>query len=305
MSASFERYSSIIKAKAFDLGFDKCGIVKAQNLYQYSDSLDHWLNRGYNAEMEYMNRNNEKRKDIRKMVDGVKSLVLVLMNYNSNNNTEASKCRVAKYALGKDYHFVIKEKLAKLKEFIDENIAQTRGRAFTDSAPVMERSYAVLANFGWIGKNSMLINKELGSFTFIGELALNIELKYEETTYKDRCGSCTRCIDACPTQAIVPNERMVNSEKCISYQNIEKKGTMLPEIAKLSQSYVFGCDICQNVCPWNNKAPLHNTPEFEPIDEIFNLDVIAKEEFNKVFKSSPLQRKGWEEIMRNISAISR
>ncbi|MFV0345117.1 MAG: tRNA epoxyqueuosine(34) reductase QueG [Bacteroidales bacterium] len=296
MHANLEEYSKLIKEKAIELGFDRCGIVKAQDLSEHADKLHSWMQKDYYAEMQYMNRNSDKRLDIRKMVDGAKSLVLVLLNYY--NPVDTGKYKIAKYALGKDYHFVIKEKLAKLKEFIDTNIAPTQGRAFTDSAPIMERTYASLADFGWIGKNSMLINKDIGSFTFIGELVLNIELKYDSAEYKDRCGSCTKCIDACPTKAIIPNERMVDAEKCISFQTIEKKGEIDPDIAKLTQGYIFGCDICQDVCPWNNKATLHNTPEFNPIPEIFNLDKISKTEFKKAFKHSPLQRKGYEGIIK-------
>ncbi|MFV0484132.1 MAG: tRNA epoxyqueuosine(34) reductase QueG [Bacteroidales bacterium] len=292
MHTNLGEYSKLIKDKALELGFDKCGIVSAQDLSEQAAGLHEWLSNGYNAEMQYMNRNADNRLDIRKMVGGARSLIMVLINYY--NPVDIGKYKIAKYALGKDYHFVVKEKLAKLKEFIDVNITATTGRVFVDSAPVMERSYAALANLGWIGKNSMLINKDVGSYTFIGELVLDIELKYDELSYKDRCGTCTKCIDACPTKAIISHQRIINSEKCISYQTIEKKGAIDPDIAQLTQGYIFGCDICQDVCPWNKKAQMHKTPDFDLIPEIMILDKLSSSMFNKVFRLSPFQRKGYD-----------
>jgi epoxyqueuosine reductase len=252
-----------LKSKAFALGFDFVGIAKAKRLEEDGERLASWLEEGKHAEMAYMGNHFEKRIDPRKLVEGTKSVVSFLYNYHSKKEQRADAPKIAKYAYGKDYHFVIKKKLHDLMAYLKEEEPLTEGRVFVDSAPVLDRAWARESGLGWIGKNSMLINKQRGSDFFIGSMMLNLELIYD-SPIKDYCGNCTRCLDSCPTDAITP-DRSIDSNRCISYLTIELKSEKIPEeFADQLNGWAFGCDICQDVCPWNRFAREHTEEEFEP-----------------------------------------
>jgi epoxyqueuosine reductase len=303
-----QTYSRDIKSEALRLGFNACGISAADFLPLENDRLESWLANGYHGDLQYMERNRDKRTDPRNLVEGAKSVVSVILNYYpSENQTDPEAPVIAKYAYGKDYHTVIKNRLQHLLSFICELIPGTEGRVFTDSAPVMEHSWASRSGLGWIGKNSLLINTEFGSFVFIGEVIISAELAYDRPL-NDMCGSCRNCINSCPTGAIV-EERVIDARKCISYHTIENKTPDMPaELQGKFANRVFGCDICQDVCPWNRKARAHNIAEFEPHpsllemsrDEWYSMD---KGKFNEVFKDSAVKRAGFEGIRRNMTFI--
>ena len=301
--------SEKIKEEAIRLGFSDCGISKTDLSKSSEQIFTSWLLNNYHAEMQYMENNIDKRVDVRKLVENAKSVVSVILSYNANEiYHENDSYKISKYAYGKDYHKVMKDKLFALKDFIDKNITESTGRAFVDSAPIFDRAYAQKSGLGWIGKNSVLINKTFGSFIFIGELVLDLELDYNESI-NSYCGTCTKCIDACPTSAIV-EPYVVDANKCISYLNIENKGELPPDLQGQFNNYIFGCDICQDVCPWNKKTPLHKTEEFNASNFLKNLsnadwENLSKEEFNFNFKESPLKRRKYEGIMRNIHFVKK
>ncbi|MFP4024719.1 MAG: tRNA epoxyqueuosine(34) reductase QueG [Thiohalospira sp.] len=294
-----------IKQKALELGFLVVGISKAGFLEKESKQLKEWLDKGLHGEMQYMENHFEKRVDPRKLVEGAKSVISVLYNYYPKEKQIEDTFKISKYAYGKDYHYVVKDKLFKLLEFINTEIGDVRGRAFVDSAPVMDKVWAAKSGLGWIGKNTNLISKEFGSFVFIGELIIDLELKYDASV-KDYCGNCTKCIDACPTGALKPYQ--LDARKCISYLTIEKKGEIPPEFKGKWKDWIFGCDICQDVCPWNNKAKLHSESKFKITDELKNLEKekwenLDQSTFKKIFKNSPIQRTRFEGLKRNIEFL--
>ena len=305
---STEKNTIIIKEEAARLGFMSCGIAKAVQLDDDAVRLEKWLNNGYNSGMAYMERYFDLRIDPRKLVPGAKSVVTLLLNYFPSDQQQPDAPKIAKYAYGTDYHYVIRDKLNQLLEFISANIGAVDGRGFVDSAPVLERSWAVRSGLGWVGKNGNVLTRQSGSFFFIATLITDLDLIVDAPFVTDHCGTCTRCIDACPTQAIVsPTE--IDAGKCISYLTIELKEALIPEtFHNKMEGWMFGCDICQDVCPWNRFSKPNTEPAFTPIPEILNLSLkeweqMSEETFNKVFKNSPMKRSKWKGIQRNIKVI--
>lgn len=301
------RHSTLIKQKAKELGFDYCGISKAEFLEEEAPKLETWLSRGMQGTMSYMERNFDKRLDPRKLFEGAKSVVSVLLNYYPGETIQNPESyRISKYAYGKDYHLVLKDKLKTLLQCIRETVGDVQGRAFTDSAPIMDKVWAQKSGLGWIGKHANLLNRGIGSFFFIGELILDLDLE-PDGPLKDYCGSCTRCMDACPTEAIAA-PYVVDGSKCISYFTIELKEEIPSEMQGKFGDWIFGCDICQEVCPWNRFAQPHRTPEFEPFESVQKWkkkewEEITEEVFNKVFKDSPLKRAKLGGLKRNIRFV--
>ena len=305
---SSEKNTHLIKQEAARLGFNSCGIAVATQLDEDAVRLEQWLKKGHNSGMQYMERYFDLRIDPRKLVPGAKSVITLLLNYFPSQQQEPTSPKVAKYAYGTDYHFVIRDKLNQLLDFINENIGAVNGRGFVDSAPVLERSWAIRSGLGWVGKNGNVLTLDSGSFFFIATLITDLDLIADAPFATDHCGTCTRCIDACPTQAIVsPTE--IDAGKCISYLTIELKDAMIPsEFHSKMDGWMFGCDICQDVCPWNRFSKDNVEPAFTPIPEILNLSLkewesMTEETFNKTFKNSPLKRAKWKGIQRNIKAI--
>lgn len=305
---TIKKISSLIKAEAIRLGFAACGIAKAKYLKDDAQRLENYLNNKFNGKMSYMANHFEKRTNPQLLVEGAHSVISVLFNYfPEKTQIDKQAPVVSKYAYGKDYHYVIKEKLNKLLAYIKKIEPLTEGRAFVDSAPVMERAWAREAGLGWIGKHGLLINKQIGSFVFIGELIVNIELSYD-SPIKEYCGNCTRCIDACPTNAIIA-DKTLDARKCISYLSIELKGEIPEEFKGKFQNRVFGCDICQDICPHNSKAVPHSHEELKPIQGLLEMRKtewysMDKSFFNHMFKHSPLKRTGFKGIKRNLDFIS-
>ncbi len=310
LDKSIAELSAAIKEKALELGFAGCGFSRAEALPEDAQRLKTWLNNGYHARMVYMANHFEKRTDPTLLVDGARSVISLLYNYYTDEVQEDSEAPVlSKYAYGKDYHFVMKDKMHLLFDFIETIHPETTGRVFVDSAPVLDRAWARQAGLGWIGKNSNLISRTAGSFVFIGELILNLELEYNQVPESDFCGSCTSCIDACPTQAILDG-RTIDSERCISYQTIENKGEVSSEIEGKLAGRVFGCDICQDVCPWNRKAEKHQESAFNPDRELLlmsgeNWLKLGKEKYKLLFHQSPVERAGYEKIKRNLDSLQK
>jgi epoxyqueuosine reductase len=308
MQSLSEKFSLQIKEKALELGFAACGIAEAKCLENEREPLQKWLSDGMNGSMGYMANHFEKRLDPRKLVEGAKSVISVLFNYYpSQKQADQAAPVISKYAYGKDYHFTVKEKLNNLLIFIQAQISPCIGRAFVDSAPVLERQWAMAAGLGWTGKNTLLITRKFGSYVFIGELITNLDLACDAPFVNDHCGSCTRCIDACPTHAIVAPHR-IDARKCISYQTIENKNEIPIEIQPKLQNQIFGCDICQDVCPWNNKLIPNQSIDIKPIDELLNMNKndwaqLGKAGFGSKFKGSSFERTGYDRIMRNISYL--
>ncbi|WP_346856497.1 tRNA epoxyqueuosine(34) reductase QueG [uncultured Draconibacterium sp.] len=298
-----------IKEKASSLGLLACDWLPVTYLNTEKDYFDAWINNGMNGEMEYMSRNTDKRLDPRLLFEGAKTILIVLQNYYPDKVQEDKNAPVlSKYAYGTDYHFVLKDKLRQLHTFIREEIEPCTGRPFVDSAPVLERAWANRAGLGWIGKNSNLISLEHGSFFFIGELIIDIELPYPELKpVHDHCGKCTKCIDACPTKAIVA-ERVVDARKCISYQTIELRGELDEQLSGQFENRVFGCDICQDVCPWNLKSQPHNETNFQPHPKLLQLskndwETMDKPLFNELFRNSAVKRTGFKGLQRNLKFL--
>ncbi|SFF66375.1 tRNA epoxyqueuosine(34) reductase QueG [Sunxiuqinia elliptica] len=297
--------SEKIKAKALELGFLSCGISEADFLSDEKDALQKWLQQGMHGEMSYMERNQEMRLDPRLIFEGARSVISVLLNYYPKKEQQDAEAPVlSKYAYGKDYHFVLKEKLNLLLKYIQEEIAPCNGRPFVDSAPVLDKAWAAKAGLGWIGKHSNLISVEHGSFFFIGELIVDLPLEPDQKTVRDHCGTCTRCIDACPTQAIVA-PGVVDARRCISYQTIELRGELDDKLKDQFKNRVFGCDICQDVCPWNLKSEPHQEPDFEPHPQL--LELTRKEWmemdhalFNELFRKSAVKRTKYDGLKRNL-----
>lgn len=297
-----------IKEKALGMGFDDCGIVVAGAVSdREAGNLDSWIKNGYNAGMEFLERNRDNRTDPTLLVPGARSVIVLLANYYSGYNPSADNPRVARYAAGADYHKVLKDKLHSLLQFIKDAVPGSQGRVFTDSAPVMERTWAVTAGLGWIGRNSMLINKRIGSYSFIAEIVTTAVLTPDKPFITSHCGSCTKCIDACPTGAILPN-RSVDSNRCISYATIEHVGEIPDLFRGKMNSWIFGCDICQEVCPWNSRPLLTTEKAFYPGEVIMKMEggdwqLSDRENFKLDFGNTPLLRAGYEGIRRNLEFI--
>lgn len=305
-----EEISTAIKEEALRLGFTDCGFSRAGPLPEDASRLRTWLESGHHAEMIYMAHHFEKRTDPTQLVKGVKSIISVLYNYYTDRVSQDPEAPVlSKYTYGKDYHFVIKDKLKLLFDFIRNHYGNVSGRIFVDSAPVLDRAWARKAGLGWIGKNSNLISRKAGSFVFIGEIILDLELVYNEAPESDFCGSCNRCIEACPTDAIL-NNCTLDAERCISYQTIENRGEIPAEYEGRFANRLFGCDICQDVCPWNRKALNHLEPAFEPNPDLLEMDreawsVLDKHRFNGLFRHSAVQRAGYNNLKRNIAFLQK
>lgn len=305
-----EKHASILKSTAKRLGFDFCGIAKAEFLEAEAPRLEEWLNRNYQGQMGYLANHFEKRLDPTKLVDGAKTVVSLIYNYFPKEKLSEGKSdiKLAKYAYGTDYHEVIREKLTEFLESLREEIGEINGRSFVDSAPVMERQWAQKAGLGWQGKNSLLLNKEMGSFFFLAELILDLEATPDLPLAKDYCGTCTACIDACPTDAIV-QPGVVDGSRCISYLTIELKEAIPDEFAGKMENWVFGCDICQDVCPWNRFSKPNSEPVFQPNSELSgfsNRDWIemTEETFKRVFAKSAVKRTKFQGIKRNVDFLN-
>jgi epoxyqueuosine reductase len=295
--------TDFIKTTATSLGFSFCGISKAEFLGDEAPRLEEWLKRNYQGEMRYLENHFDKRLDPTLLVPGAKSVISLAYNYYPKQEID-SELKIAKYAYGEDYHNVVREKLSDFMSRIEEEIGHVNGRVFVDSAPVMERAWAQRSGLGWIGKNSLLLNRSMGSFFFLAEIILDLELEYDGPV-KDYCGSCTACMDACPTEAI-PEPYVVDGSKCISYFTIELKGAFDDkQQASSFNNWIFGCDICQDVCPWNRFSKPHNDRRFEPKSELSNLDwrEITVEVFEKVFSKSAVKRTKFEGLQRNIEFV--
>lgn len=304
-----ESHTQLIKKKALALGFDYCGISKAEKLEKEEANLEAWLSKGYHGKMSYMENHFDKRLDPTKLVSGAKSVITLLYNYYPGPEQETpSTYKIAKYAYGKDYHFVVKDKLKSFFSFLQQEIGEISGRVFVDSAPVMERQWAAKSGLGWLGKNTLLLNKDHGSFFFLAELILDLELEYDGPV-KDYCGTCTKCLDACPTEAL--NEgRILDAGKCISYFTIELKDAIPAEYKGKYENWVFGCDICQDVCPWNRFSKKHKEPEFEKSKGVEAVIAdgwveFTEEVFRKLFKDSPIKRTKYQGLKRNIDFITK
>lgn len=301
--------SDFIISKAHELGFDECGIAPARFLEKHAGKMEHWLKAGYHADMGYLERNKDKRYNPSLLVENTRSVVSVLFNYFPEKKLpEAGNYKLAKYAYGKDYHHVIRQRLQTLLAAIEIHTGKLEARVFTDSAPVLDRAWAEECGLGFIGKNTCLIHPRKGSFFFIGHLYLPLELEKRAQTITDYCGTCTRCIDACPTGAII-GPHTLDANRCISYLTIEHRGELPTQLREKFSNYIFGCDICQDVCPWNRFSKPHNEPMFEPSEQLLKMQKqdwqkLNKEEYKTLFKNSAVERTRFDGLMRNIRFLS-
>lgn len=308
MQRNRQYYSDLIKAEAKRLGFLFCGIAKAGFLEDEAPRLENWLKQNMHGQMQYMENHFDKRLDPRLLVDGAKSVISLGLNYYSDDvQTDDDAPKISMYAYGDDYHHVIKGKLRELLQFINDEIGEVGGRAFVDSAPVLDKAWAKKAGLGWIGKNTNLINTKAGSFFFLAELIVDIELEYDIPPTADHCGTCTRCIDACPTEAIVA-PYMVDGSRCISYLTIELKDEIPSEFKGKMDNWMFGCDVCQDVCPWNKFSVLHREQSFNPHPDLLGLKKtdwkdITEDIFKKIFKNSAVKRTKFSGLKRNIDFL--
>ncbi|MDR3680453.1 MAG: tRNA epoxyqueuosine(34) reductase QueG [Flavipsychrobacter sp.] len=306
--SSAQKNTDLIKTEAARLGFNACGIAVATQLDDDARKLEQWLQNGFQAGMQYMERNFDLRIDPRKLVPGAKSVITMLLNYFPAQAQQPNTPHIAKYAWGIDYHYVIKDKLNELLFFIKQHIGEVDGRGFVDSAPVLERSWATRSGLGWIGKNANLLTKQAGSFFFIATLITDLDLVPDNAFNTDHCGTCTRCMDACPTDAIIA-PGTVDANKCISYLTIELKDALIPgELHSKMDNWMFGCDVCQDVCPWNRFSKPNTESAFTPIPEILNLSLqqweqMSEDHFKSVFKNSPLKRSKFNGVQRNVKAL--
>ena len=298
----------MLKSEAKRLGFYDCGISKAEPLKKEADNLRQYLEENRHGEMQFMENYFEKRTDPGKLFDSAQSVISVIYNYFPKQIQKENTYKISKYAYGKDYHFVLKRKLKSLLSFLQKIYPEeVNGRVFVDSAPVMDKVWAKKSGLGWIGKNTNLISRKYGSFVFIGEIITDIELNYD-TPIKDYCGSCRKCLDACPTGALTEPYR-IDASKCISYFTIEKKGELPQSMKGKFEDWIFGCDICQDVCPWNIRQIPHQEPEFEPHSDLLKLtkpdwEQLSKDHFNEIFRKSAVKRTKYQGLKRNISFIS-
>ncbi len=301
-------YHQLIENKALELGFMHMGVARAEQMDEEARRLEAWLNQGYHGKMGYMANHFDKRIDPRKLVDGAKSVISLTYNYHSEKTqSDPDAPKISQYAYGKDYHFVIKDKLKTLLAYIREEIGEVNGRCFVDSAPVLERDWARRSGVGWVGKHTLLLNPKVGSYFFLAELIIDLELSTDDPI-RDHCGTCTRCIDACPTEAISPQGYLMDGSKCISYLTIELKEAIPAEFKGKMEGWVFGCDICQQVCPWNRFATQHAESQFEPHPDLMDMskrdwEEITEEVFRKVFKKSAVKRSKFGGLKRNIEFL--
>ena len=300
--------TQLIKRRAKEIGFAGCGIAKAESLDAEARVLEAWLNQGIHGKMAYMENYFDKRIDPRKLVDGAKSVISLSYNYFTEERQQDEQApKLAMYAMGKDYHEVVKEKLELLYRFIEEQVGNINGRCFVDSAPVLERAWAQRAGLGWVGKNTNILTKRQGSYFFLAEIILDVELEYDSPV-KDYCGTCTKCIDACPTGAIYEPYKLDGS-KCISYFTIELRDEVLPaDYKRKFENWMFGCDICQQVCPINSQATQHNEPQFEPRKELLEMtrqdwEALSEETYRRIFKNSAVKRTKFKGLKRNIEFL--
>ena len=301
-----QNHTHLIKTEAKRLGFLSCGISKAQFLEEEAPRLEKWLNKNMHGQMQYMENHFDKRLNPTKLVEDSKSVISLLLNYFPEEELNQNSFKVSKYAYGTDYHFIIKEKLKSLLHFIQEEIGEVHGRAFVDSAPVLDKAWAAKSGLGWIGKNSNLLTQQVGSFYFIAELIVDLELEYDSPT-TDHCGTCTACIDACPTKAIV-QPYIVDGSKCISYLTIELKNNIPSEFKGKLDDWMFGCDVCQDVCPWNKFSKSHNEPLFNAHPELLSMskkdwEEITQDVFKEIFKNSAVKRTKFSGLKRNIKFL--
>lgn len=304
-----EQQKELIKQEAHRLGFSYVGVAKAERLDEEAKRLENWLNQEHHGKMGYMANHFDKRVDPRQLVPGAKTVISLLFNYhNPKKQTDKDAPKISQYAYGKDYHFVIKDRLKSLFSFIQEQIGQIEGRVFTDSAPVMERDWAKKAGNGWVGKHTLLIHPKAGSYFFLAELISDLDLPPDQAM-KDYCGTCTRCIDACPTQAIAPNGYWMDGSKCISYLTIELKEAIPNAFKDKMDNWMFGCDVCQQVCPWNRFAKPHQETDFMPHPDLLEMNKadwieLTEETFRKVFKKSAVKRTKYSGLMRNLDFLN-
>lgn len=301
-----QQHTDFIKTEAKRLGFLSCGVSKAQFLEEEAPRLENWLNKQMHGQMHYMENHFDKRLDPTKLVEGSKSVISLLLNYFPEKTQDHETYKLSKYAYGTDYHFVIKDKLKSLLHAIQGEIGEVEGRAFVDSAPVLDKAWAAKSGLGWIGKHSNLLTQQVGSFYFIAELIIDLELEYDGIT-TDHCGTCTKCIDACPTKAIT-EPYVVDGSKCISYFTIELKENIPTEFKGQFEDWMFGCDICQDVCPWNRFSKSHNEPLFNPHPDLLDMtkkdwEEITEETFKKVFQKSAVKRTKFSGLKRNINFL--
>ena len=299
-------YSKLIKNTAENLGFLSCGISKAEFLEEEAPRFEKWLNEQKHGQMAYMENHYDKRLDPRLLVPGAKSVVSLLLNYYTDDHQVEGAPKISKYAYGTDYHFVIKEKLKQLFQILQEEIGEINGRVFVDSAPVMDKAWAGRSGLGWMGKNTNLINKKVGSFFFIAEMILDLKLDYD-TPVTDHCGTCTACIDSCPTEALTPYN--IDASRCISYLTIELKDQIPSEFQNKMDDWSFGCDICQDVCPWNRFSKPHNEPLFEPRTELLEFtkkdwEELTEATFDTIFKNSAVKRTRYRGLKRNLAFLN-
>lgn len=305
-----QKHTDIVKNLVAIAGFDYCGIAKAAVLDEDARRLENWLSKGMHGNMQYMENHFDLRIDPAKLVPGAKSVITLLYNYYPAEQQRNDSPKISKYAFGTDYHEVIRTKLKDFLQQIKNSIGEVHGRGFVDSAPVLERAWAQKAGIGWIGKNGNLITKQSGSFFFIATIIVDLELLYDDPYVKDYCGSCTRCIDECPTDAILP-DKVIDGSRCISYFTIELKDTLIPDNMKGKfDNWMFGCDVCQDVCPWNRFSKPTKEPQFSPLPGILNLSTndweeMTEESFQSIFKHSPLKRTKYAGIKRNLKFISK
>ncbi|MDR2064866.1 MAG: tRNA epoxyqueuosine(34) reductase QueG [Prevotellaceae bacterium] len=297
--------SKTVKNQAEQFGFDACGIAQSNYLSDMENILKKWLDNGYNASMNYMKNHFEIRLNPRLLVENAMSVICLLTSYNSDVSQNAAAPKIARYALGNDYHIIIRKKLNDFFASLKKTFPQINGRGFVDSAPILEREWAVRAGLGWYGKSSAFISPVFGSFVFLSELIVNIEMEYDKPLTGNFCGACNKCIAGCPNSAIT-EPYVVNSQKCISYQTIENRG----EINITTHGWLFGCDICLQACPYNKCAKICNREEFQPIAETLSMSFddwenIGEDDFNKIFEKSPLMRTGYERIKRNMKNVKR
>lgn len=302
------KHTQQIKAEAIRLGFLSCGVSKAGFLEAEAPRLETWLENNMHGEMSYMENHFDKRLDPTKLVPDSKSVISLLLNYFPSEEQVSDSYKISKYAYGTDYHFVIKDKLKELLHFITSEIGEVHGRAFVDSAPVLDKAWAAKSGLGWIGKHSNLLSKQTGSFYFIAELIIDLDLEYD-TVVTDHCGSCTACIDACPTQAIV-EPYVVDGSKCISYFTIELKNEIPASVKGQFDDWIFGCDVCQDVCPWNRFSQSHREPLFDPNPQLLDMtkkdwEEITTDVFQKLFKKSAVKRTKFSGLQRNINFLKK
>ncbi len=305
---NIEHRTQRIKSLAKLHGFDHVGIAKAGFMEPEARRLEQWLSQGYHGNMSYMENHFDKRVDPTKLVEGAKSVICLMYNYFPEKQQVTETHKIAKYAYGKDYHYVVKDKMRALLADMEDEFGAISGRCFVDSAPVLERDWAKRAGLGWVGKNTLLLNKSVGSFYFLAELIVDLELAYDEEV-RDHCGTCTKCIDACPTDAISPEGFVMDGSKCISYLTIELKEAIPTEFAGKMEGWMFGCDICQDVCPWNRFSSQHNEPAFDPHPQLLDMtpsdwNEITADVFGTLFKQSAVKRTKFAGLRRNIQFLT-